>query len=63
MKIIEQNEAKMSRLREDLTNTKEALNKTCLEKDVLSHEKNEISQYFYINYKAGLLIFLFQVKG
>ena len=39
---MEQLETKCSRLKEELVNTKEALNKAVLARDVIAHEKQEI---------------------
>ena len=41
---MEQQETKGSRLKEELVNTKESLNKAALERDVLTHEKQEIGE-------------------
>jgi len=41
---MEQLEKKCSRLKEELVNTKEALNKAVLDRDVLAHEKEEIGE-------------------
>ena len=43
-KVIEQCESKISKLKEDMLNTKEALNRALLEKDVLQQEKGELSE-------------------
>ena len=48
-KVIEQCESKISKLKEELVNTKEHLNRTCLEKDVLEQEKAETSKSFIAN--------------
>jgi hypothetical protein len=43
-RVIEQSEHKLSKLKEDLVTTKEALNRTALDKDVLDQERLEISK-------------------
>ena len=43
-KVIEQTDARLSKLREEHVTTKEALSKTILEKEVLDQEKNEIGE-------------------
>ena len=43
-KSLEQFETKLSKLREEFVNTKENLNKTQLDKDVLEQEKAEIGK-------------------
>ena len=43
-KVIEQCESKISKLKEDLLNTKEALNRALLDKDVLEQERAEVSK-------------------
>ena len=40
--MLEQSDAKVTKLKEELVNTKEALNKASLEHEVLSHEKAEL---------------------
>jgi len=40
--MLEQSEAKVTKLKEELVNSKEALNKASLEHQVLSHEKAEL---------------------
>jgi len=42
---MEQSDAKATKLKEELVNTKEALNKASLEHEVLSHEKAELGIY------------------
>ena len=42
--MIEQCESKISKLKEDLLNTKEALNRALLDKDVLEQERAEVSK-------------------
>lgn len=42
--IIEQLEEKVSRLKEEHVNTKEALNKSQLQKDLLQNEKQEAGE-------------------
>lgn len=39
---MEQSDAKASKLKEELVNTKEALNRAMLEREVLGHEKTEL---------------------
>ena len=46
-KVIEQCESKISKLKEDLLNTKEALNRALLDKDVLAQERAEVSKYLW----------------
>ena len=46
MRVIEQNENKISKLKEDLVCTKEGLNRTMLDKEVLEQEKAEICKQF-----------------
>ena len=43
-KVIEQNEAKLSKIKDDLVNTKEQLNQTVLAKEVLDQEKREVGK-------------------
>ena len=43
-RVIEQCENKLSKLKEDLVNTKEALNRALLENEVLDQEKRDISE-------------------
>jgi len=40
--VLEQSEAKVTKLKEELVNTKEALNKASLEHEVLSHGRAEL---------------------
>jgi len=40
--MMEQSDAKATKLKEELVNTKEALNKASLEYEVLSHEKAKL---------------------
>jgi len=41
-RVLEQSEAKVTKLKEELVNTKEALNKASLEHEVLSHGRAEL---------------------
>ena len=43
--MLEQNEAKLSKVKDDLVNTKEQLNQTVLAKEVLEQEKREVGRY------------------
>jgi len=43
---MEQTDTKASKLKEELVNTKEALNKTLLEREVLGHEKAELGKTY-----------------
>ena len=49
-RVIEQCEHKLSKLKEDLVGTKEVLNRTCLEKDVLDQEKMEIGTLVFAQF-------------
>lgn len=44
----------MTKLKEDLVNTKEVLNRTALEKDVLEQEKAEICEF--LSYDGPLVL-------
>lgn len=46
-RIIEQLEEKVSRLKEEHVNTKEALNKTQLQKDLVQNEKQEAGEWMF----------------
>ncbi len=56
-KVIEQNEAKLSKIKDDLVNTKEQLNQTVLAKEVLEQEKREVGKYFLHLLLQGILYF------
>ena len=43
-KVIDQNESKLSKVKDDLVNTKEQLNQTVLSKEVLEQEKREVGK-------------------
>ena len=44
--MIEQNELKLSKVKDDLVNTKEALNQTQLAREVLDQEKAEVGKSY-----------------
>ena len=46
--MIDQNEAKLSKIKDDLVNTKEQLNQTVLSKEVLEQEKREVGKKYFI---------------
>ena len=46
--MLEQSEAKVTKLKEELVNAKEALNKASLEYEVLSHKNAELGMAMFV---------------
>lgn len=58
---MEQSDVKASKLKEELVNTKEALNRALLEREVIGHEKSELGLCFCVTeflFHCGLRILI-----
>jgi len=55
--MLDQSDAKVTKLKEELVNTKESLNKASLEHEVLLHEKAELGTTMFAILAVSLSLF------